>query len=283
MNRKIKTALAVSLCLGMLGAAATTHSAGMQTQARLFINGAQTKASVYIKNNTLYAPLREVCESFGAQVEWDAQTRTAQVSTDNAQDISFSTAYGSELIGARLYAPIRNIAAALGKQVYWDNLSRTALACDETFDTGGYWGSPGSSAPETSPETIVDNATGNYDEDEVYWLARIIYAEARGECMEGKIAVGNVILNRVASDEFPDNIYDVIFDTNWGVQFEPVSNGTIYCTPDEECYEAARRALDGENIVGESLYFFNPTLASSFWIANNCEYVTTIGCHLFYI
>ncbi len=100
--------------------------------------------------------------------------------------------------------------------------------------------------------------------------------------MEGKIAVANTILERVASDEFPDTIYGVIFDDKYCVQYEPVSNGTIYNTPDEDCYEAARRALEGEQAVEGCLYFFNPVKATSNWIANNRDYVTTIGNHVFY-
>ena len=100
--------------------------------------------------------------------------------------------------------------------------------------------------------------------------------------MEGKIAVANTILERVASDEFPDTIYGVIFDEKYGTQYEPVSNGTIYNTPDEDCYEAARRALNGEQVVEGCLYFFNPAKATSNWIAENRPYVTTIGNHVFY-
>ena len=277
MNRKIKAALTATLCFGLLGTAAFAHGLSTTPNVRLLINGAQTQADVYIKNDVLYAPLREICEDFGAKVEWDTQTHTAQVYTDNGSRSNFSEKHGSELIGNRMYTPIRSIAAALGKSVYWDHESRTAFAGDAIPNVNGTWGNSEISTPEIPSGSIPGSAAASYDEDDVYWLACIIYAEARGESMEGKIAVGNVILNRVASDEFPDTIYDVIFDTNWGVQFEPVSNGTIYCTPDEDCYEAARRALDGEDIVGSSLYFFNPSLASSFWISNNCEYVTTIG------
>lgn len=75
---------------------------------------------------------------------------------------------------------------------------------------------------------------GNYNADDLYWLARIISAESRGESLDGKIAVGNVVLNRVASSDFPDTIYGVIFDDRWGGQFEPVRNGTIYQTPTED-------------------------------------------------
>ena len=108
-------------------------------------------------------------------------------------------------------------------------------------------------------------------------------AEACAEPAEGKIAVGNVVLNRVRSDEFPDTIFGVIFDRKYGVQFEPVLNGTIYCEPDKDCLQAAARALAGENVVGESLYFFNPELAQSTWISDNRLYCMTIGGHDFYL
>ena len=114
------------------------------------------------------------------------------------------------------------------------------------------------------------------------WLSRIIEAESRDEPLTGKIAVGNVILNRVASSEFPGSIYGVIFDCNWGIQFEPVANGTIYNTPSEESILAAKLCLDGASVVGNSLYFLNPVKASNFWATQSCIYISTIGNHQFY-
>jgi N-acetylmuramoyl-L-alanine amidase len=94
--------------------------------------------------------------------------------------------------------------------------------------------------------------------------------------------VGNVVLNRVHSDEFPDTIYDVIFDSRWGGQFQPVSNGTIYDDPTEESVVAAKLCLEGANTAGASLYFLAPALTQNHWIMDNQTYVTTIGCHWFY-
>ena len=113
-------------------------------------------------------------------------------------------------------------------------------------------------------------------------MARIISAESRGEPLLGKLAVGTVVLNRVASDEFPDSIYDVIFDNQWGIQFQPVANGTIYNEPTEESMLAAKLCLDGARVAGDSLYFLAPELTDNHWIMENREYVTTIGCHWFY-
>jgi N-acetylmuramoyl-L-alanine amidase len=121
-----------------------------------------------------------------------------------------------------------------------------------------------------------------YDGDAVYWLSRIINAESQSEPLLGKIAVGNVILNRVASPEFPNSIYNVIYDTNWGVQFEPTINGTINNTPSNESILAAKLCLDGASVVGGSLYFLNPEISSNYWIMENRSLVTTIGEHKFY-
>ncbi len=121
-----------------------------------------------------------------------------------------------------------------------------------------------------------------YREDEVYWLSKIISAEARGESMQGKIAVGNVILNRVRSNQFPNTIYGVIFDKKYGVQFAPTSNGTIYQTPTADSIIAAKICLEGYAISSKALYFFNPRYASGAWVKANREYAFTLGNHVFY-
>ena len=113
-------------------------------------------------------------------------------------------------------------------------------------------------------------------------LSRIISAESRGEPLEGQIAVGNVVLNRVASADFPDTIYGVIFDDRWGGQFTPVRNGTIYQEPSARSVEAARLCLSGANTAGESLYFLAPALATNHWVMENRTHVVTIGSHWFY-
>ena len=122
-----------------------------------------------------------------------------------------------------------------------------------------------------------------HDAADLYWLSRIISAESRGETMDGQIAVGNVVLNRVAAEEFPDTIPDVIFDRKHDVQFTPVSNGTVYLRPAAASVEAAKRALDGENVVGEAKYFYAPALSQGVWINANRTYHMTIGCHRFYL
>ena len=100
--------------------------------------------------------------------------------------------------------------------------------------------------------------------------------------MKGQIAVGNVVGNRVASKEFPNSIYGVIFDRKHGTQFSPVASGTIYKTPAASSVIAAKICLEGYSVSKQALYFFNPKLATSFWISKNCTYLFTIGTHRFY-
>lgn len=155
--------------------------------------------------------------------------------------------------------PIRAAAKAMGATVDWSRESGVTLTV-------------GSGLPGAKP----------YSEDDLYWMARIISAESQGEPLEGKIAVGTVVLNRVASKEFPNCIFDVIFDREWGVQFEPTANGTIYHEPTQESVLAAKMVLDGARISGKSLYFYAPSKTNNHWIRDNRPYVTTIGCHMFF-
>ena len=128
----------------------------------------------------------------------------------------------------------------------------------------------------------VATAAEVYDSSAVYWLSRIISAEARGESLEGQIAVGNVVLNRVASREFPNSIYGVIFDKRYGTQFAPVDNGTIYNQPTASAILAAKICLEGYTVSSRALYFFNPAATAATWIVNNRPYLMDIGNHRFY-
>ena len=113
-------------------------------------------------------------------------------------------------------------------------------------------------------------------------MSRIIYAESGAEPLRGQLAVGSVVMNRLAAAQYPNTIYGVIFDRKWGVQFTPVANGAIYKTPSAESIIAAKMILDGCRISGNALYFLDPRQASSFWIVENRQALFSIGCHDFY-
>lgn len=130
---------------------------------------------------------------------------------------------------------------------------------------------------------VTANALGIYmssqDSNDLYLLAKCIHAEARGESYVGKVAVGAVILNRVASPDFPDTIYGVIYQP-WA--FTAVHDGQIDLEPEAASYQAATDALNGWDPTYGCLYYYNPATASSSWIYSR-ETVVTIGKHIFAI
>ena len=107
------------------------------------------------------------------------------------------------------------------------------------------------------------------DEDTVL-LAKLIWAEAQSEPFEGQQAIAEVVLNRVAADNFPGNIHDVLYAPD---QFKAIAN--IYAAkPTHVQYEAIRRAQYGPHVVPEDVVFFSAgAVSDNVW--------GTIGSHTF--
>lgn len=111
-------------------------------------------------------------------------------------------------------------------------------------------------AAEAACRQAILSANGITEED-LYLLANIIYCEAGCEPYIGKVAVGNVVMNRVKSNRQPDTIQGVIYAKG---QFSPVRNGSLdralrRSSADESCYQAALEALSGAKPVGDKLFF----------------------------
>ncbi len=229
-------------------------------------------------DSTTYIPLRRFCDAMGgATIEWNARTSTATV-TNSARGLHMTVKQGASYIvangryfyaptgvrnvGGSLYVPIRPLAKAYCLDVTWSDATRSVAL--------------------SSTGKSLTSGDSFYKSDEVYWLSRIIHAESGSEPFKGKIAVGNVVLNRVESKQYPNTIYGVIFDRRYGTQFSPVSFGTIYRTPSEESIIAAKICLEGYTLSEDILFFMNPRLSTTNWIAENRPYAFTIGRHDFY-
>lgn len=133
----------------------------------------------------------------------------------------------------------------------------------------------------SSPEPQIEVKT--YTDEDLYWLAKIVYAEAGYDVDEGQQAVANVVLNRVNSPDFPDTIYDVIWQKTGKVwQFSPCGDGGINKEPDERAIENARIILEGKRIIPEDvLFFYMPTNDNvKDWIRTR-EIYKKIGVHRF--
>ena len=257
--------LLLALCLPVAAEEAVT----------VLIDGAPLNTSAAqsrIHNGSTYVPLVDFAAAVGLDsVRWDgsaARVAAGGMTVTAAPGQSYLTAgercfylpSGVMLTEGRTLVPVTALAAAYGFGVAWDGRTATVSL------TSG-----------------AGKAFSGYDGEELDWLSRIISAESRGEPLAGQIAVGNVVRSRVASSQFPDSLPEVILDTRYGVQFEPVSNGTLWDEPAAISVLAAKMVLEGANTAGNSLYFYNPSLSNSTWFDENRTHFTTIGCHRFYL
>ena len=237
------------------------------------LNGTTLSAQeAWIENGTSYITLASFARETGRTLRWDGKQAILEGSGLEltaapgaiyilSNDRGLYVAEGVRVVEGRTVLSLRLLSQATSGALSWDAASGTAH-----LDTRG-----------TVP------AQADYDEEDLYWMSRIISAESRGEPLLGQIAVGNVVLNRVAAKEFPNTIPAVIFDRKHDVQFTPVSNGTVYLPPTAKSVEAAKRVLNGENTAGKALYFYAPALSQGTWINANRAYLKTIGCHRFYL
>lgn len=138
-------------------------------------------------------------------------------------------------------------------------------------------------AEEIESEPEAAEAFSSYSPEDYRVLLRIVQAEAGGCDIKGKILVANVILNRVASEEFPDTITEVVYEKR---QFSPVSDGSINrCQVAEETVEAVDRALSGEDYSQGALYFMNRSASSGSnvrWFDNHLDFLFRHGSHEFF-
>lgn len=125
---------------------------------------------------------------------------------------------------------------------------------------------------KASPSDTVKNSKQTTDAscDEVLLLASLVHAEAGNQCYEGKLAVANVVLNRVKSSVFPNSIEHVIYQNG---QFTVARNGSLKkylsqlstnpSSSQQNSIQAAKDALSGNNNIGSRLYFnrYNKSLA----------------------
>ncbi len=226
---------------------------------------------------TVYVPVQRYADLFGSfKTTYEAATERVTIKGTNlhitvqvgdpyitVNDRIFYTGSKVLSLGGWIFVPITSMSKALGASVY------VKKGYYEAYVTSG-------------DPTSVATASEYYNSTDLYWLSRIISAEAKGEPLTGQIAVGNVVLNRTRSTSFPNTVKEVIFDKKYGVQFSPTANGTIYHTPVPSAVIAAKACLEGYTLSTRALYFFNPSLTSATWIANNRPYIMTIGNHKFY-
>ena len=181
--------------------------------------------------------------------------------SDNSSDTSYDSSYsdtsyddGSSYTDSSYDTSYDN---SYTDSSYDDGSSYTDSSSDTSYDDGSsYDSSSDTSYDDSSSSDTTDTSTSASSSDREL-LAGLIYCEAGNQSWDGKVAVGAVVLNRVASSSFASTIKGVIYESG---QFSPagsgwldsvIANGSI----PSSCYDAADAALAGENPIGSAMYF----------------------------
>ena len=244
----------------------------------LYKDGRQIlKGQVVDIGGTVYVPVQRFADLFGSfkTVYTEATERVVITGTNLSITVQVGDPYIT--VNERIFYTGKKVIS-LGGWIFVP-LTSMCKALNATVNIrSGYY-----DATVTSGDTTkVKWASEYYDSTDLYWLSRIISAEAKGEPFTGQIAVGNVVLNRVRSSQYPNTVKGVIFDTKYGTQFSPVASGTIYQTPTASAVMAAKICLEGYSLSTQMIYFYNPKIATSSWIGRTRPYIMTIGNHKFY-
>lgn len=269
--------LAVSLSvLGIAPVPAAEAQAQQTVQAEdryhVRVNGVPMTEDPHVTaiNDVCHVSLRAVVKAIlpGAQINWDGKTAT--VSQQGV--LSLSATVGQTYLtanGRYLYVPG-------GVQTRRNRVMLPLNTLLKAMDAKCVWRADGSVDITTGSGGIL---SGNqfYNETDLYWLSRIIHAESGNQPLLGKLAVGNVVLNRVRDSRFPNTVYGVIYQKN---QFSPASSGSVRRTPSAESVVAAKLCLDGAVALDNVLYFNRVGL--NCWAAKNRPFVQTIAEHSFY-
>ncbi|MHC1684742.1 MAG: cell wall hydrolase [Clostridiaceae bacterium] len=115
-----------------------------------------------------------------------------------------------------------------------------------------------------------------YSQSDLNLLAHLIESEACGEPYAGKIAVGNVVVNRARMDD--KSISSVIYQPN---QFSGVKTSRFKSTPSKDSIKAAKEVLEGKNIVPDAYFFVNLNKCRATFVKKK-KFITRIGDHWFY-
>lgn len=236
---------------------------------------APVETNRYLKGDLTYVALAPTVQAIDptAQVDWNSASGTVTVTSQNLKMTAtvgqlYVVANGRYLYiqdgvqlnaEGRVVVPLNVITKAMDAKLSWDSATDTIYV------------QRGSGA--------ILSGDQFYKQDDLFWLSRVIYAESGNQSLKGQMAVGNVVLNRVESPIFPNNIQMVLSQRN---QFSTWLGGSLANrVPTESCIIAAKLVMDG-GVVEETrgaLFFDSLTYS---WAARHKTYVATLGGHKFY-
>ena len=181
---------------------------------------------------------------------------------------------------------VRQIQTKLKRWGYYNGnvdgiFGSQTLAAVKWFQSKNGLAVDGIAGPKTlAAMGIFSSSTGGSSSNsssDLNLLARLVYAESRGEPYTGQVAVASVVLNRVKSSSFPNSIAGVIYQSG---AFSVVNDGQINLMPNATAKKAAQDAMNGWDPTYGAIYYFNPKTATNKWIWSR-PVTVVIGNHRF--
>ncbi|MCI8914816.1 cell wall hydrolase [Pseudoflavonifractor sp. 60] len=242
---------------------------------KLLIDGqpAPLELGKYYQKGTTYVSVALMAQLLdpAAQIAWDGETMTV-----TTQQLTLTAQAGKLYVvanGRYLYVPEEVQLPENGQ------LSAPLSALTRAFGAGLVYDVNTGAVSVTRGVEAIASGDSFYDAEDLYWLSRIIYRESGNQSLEGQMAVGNVVLNRVASSIFPDTVESVLAQKN---QFSCYKSGALAKTdPSQTSVIAAKLVMDGGEVEEtKGALFFDS--GSNSWAARNKKLIATLGGHKFY-
>lgn len=236
--------------------------------APIEIGRIQSEGTTYV---SLAAMAKALDES--AAAAWNGSTGTVTVTTAN---LTMTARLGDHYVianGRYLY-----VAERVGQSN--GTIMVPLSVVTEAFDAKLNWDAASGKVLVQRGSGALMSGDAFYNQDDLFWLSRVIFAESGNQPLEGKMAVGNVVLNRVASPIFPNSVHAVLSQRN---QFSTYKGGKLANrTPNESSIIAAKLVMDGGVVeeVKNALWF--DAMCSNSWAARHKACLVVIGGHKFY-
>ena len=271
-----QSAAAASTESSETSAASTQSGADLQAQAE-----SQNDAALYLSQAAAQAKdIQDAASMASADAASTESTATVAASTEAATAASTdaaaavsteaATTAGTEAAAA---ATTETAAAQTQTQQQTPAASYQAAQALQALQQVQLQQAQAAAQAAQAPAAAQTNTAVSASDREL--LAAIIYCEAGNQSHTGKVAVGNVVMNRVNSAKFPNSISSVVYQRG---QFSPAGSGWLNRvlkrgSVPADCYAAADEALAGSKPVGGSVFFMRRELHSS---------GTIIGAHCFW-
>lgn len=210
-------------------------------------------------DDTTYIVARSLVNALNEEIFWDELTRTVTIKTKTNEIKlivdSNIVLVNSEEINIDAIPFIRNGRTYIPLKIVSDYLGCDINFIQETYTVNLY-----------KNDIIVDEKNiyiPNYNDEDLELLSKIVQVESSDSSMEMKLAIANVVLNRVKSDRFPNTIADVIYQIDVYVQFPPAHKESFKTVkPSLYSIIAAKNTLEGLNNIEECLFFNNSPFKS---------------------